>query len=69
MSYIPARVVPSSKRSVDEVQAKRFVMSCPVKFEAGPRKIFEEARVAANGVYDSLSGILGPSEDVPVVQD
>lgn len=34
--HIPSREVTSARRNVDDIQAKRFIRSVPVKFKAGP---------------------------------
>lgn len=65
----PAREVASTKRDVDDVQAKRFVRSVPVKRNSGPRKTLEEALTAVIAAYCSVSGFSGSSNDVPIVED
>lgn len=54
-----AREVTSVRRSVHDVQRKRFVRSVPVKIKPGSRKAIEEALTAVNASHFSSSGFFG----------
>lgn len=62
-------MVTSAKMIVDDVQMKRFIRPVPVKIKDGPWKILEVAHVATQAVFDPLSGLPGPSDNVPIVEN
>lgn len=69
MLHIPARVVTSAKRSVDDVQKSRFFRSITVKYKLGSRKTLGKTRTTLNAAYAYLSGFPGTSDDAPVVEE
>lgn len=66
---IPVWVVTSAKRSVEDIQVKRWVQDVPVKYKPGPWKTLKETYAAVRGVIGSSEDLQDPTDDVPAVED
>lgn len=68
MVGIPARSVTTAKKTINDVQGKRFVRSVPVTFKPGPQRTVEEACTVVNVADGSPSGSRCLSYAVPVIK-
>lgn len=64
-----AREVSQKKRTVSDVQVRRWVKVLPFKFQPGPRKTCEKAARAVTSMLGSSAEFLDPADDMPVFEN